>query len=234
MYNIITLGYDCSPASVLRSLNLRDFALPFDWVVSNINAIYNCIQDDFKQYHTKLYFNKNHTRLIDVYGFQFPHDYPTVEINNKDSNNIEPFSNQIGEGVIGENSDTVINDDWLIYYDIVKQKYDRRIQRFRDILMDTKPIIVLCRYNTRDILQLYKIFKQKYNRNDIYFVNSCRHLFENDNIINIYTEANGIWNDSSLWKNAIDKTIDKIKIPLTPPIVLGNTRKYKKMGLIKL
>jgi hypothetical protein len=100
--------------------------------------------------------------------------------------------------------------------------------------MDTTPIIVLCRYNTRDIFQLDKILRQKYNRNDIYFVNSCKQPFENDNIINIYTEANGIWNDSSLWKNAIDKTIDKIKIPLTPPIVLGNTHKYKKMGLIKL
>jgi hypothetical protein len=93
---------------------------------------------------------------------------------------------------------------------------------------------VLCRYNTNDVIKLHNFFTSHYNRNDVYFVNSCNEIVNNDNIINVNTEANGIWNDSLLWKNAIDKTIDKITIPLIPPIVLGNTRKYRKMGLIKL
>ena len=37
-FNYLTIGQDCSPAAALRNLNLRDFALPFDWVVSNINT----------------------------------------------------------------------------------------------------------------------------------------------------------------------------------------------------
>ena len=42
--HFITMGFDCSPASVLRNLNLRGFALPFDWVVSNINSLNKCIE----------------------------------------------------------------------------------------------------------------------------------------------------------------------------------------------
>ena len=33
-FNYLTIGYDCSPAGALKVLNLREFALPFDWVVS--------------------------------------------------------------------------------------------------------------------------------------------------------------------------------------------------------
>ena len=37
--NYLTLGYDCSPAGALKNLNLREFALPFDWVVSNVTIL---------------------------------------------------------------------------------------------------------------------------------------------------------------------------------------------------
>ena len=47
MYNFLTIGYDCSPAAALRELNLRNEALPFDWVVSNISSLEKCFQDNF-------------------------------------------------------------------------------------------------------------------------------------------------------------------------------------------
>ena len=45
--NYMSIGYDCSPAAVLRTLNLRNEALPFDWVVSHLQLITNCIEDKF-------------------------------------------------------------------------------------------------------------------------------------------------------------------------------------------
>ena len=69
--NYITLGSDCSTASALRTLELRDFALPFDWIVSSKISLINCINDDFKCFHSDLRFNKKKTRLIDKYGFEF-------------------------------------------------------------------------------------------------------------------------------------------------------------------
>ena len=54
MYNFLTLGYDCSPAAALRNLELREHALPFDWVVSNVNSIHKCIEENFSVFHRNL------------------------------------------------------------------------------------------------------------------------------------------------------------------------------------
>lgn len=70
-FNYLTIGYDCSPAAALRGLHLREFALPFDWVVSNVNILQMCFETKFKDFHKSLTFNYNKTRLIDHYGFNF-------------------------------------------------------------------------------------------------------------------------------------------------------------------
>ena len=198
-FNYLTMGYDCSPAAALRELNLRDYALPFDWVVSNINTLEKCFETNFENYHTNLFFNHNKKRLIDYYGFQFPHDYPL--------NHMSDFENNIGEGVFAEENGKVITDNWPDYYKIVLDKYSRRIERFKNIINNTKPIIVLCRYNTSQVLQLHALFIKYYKIKNIYFINSSNEIFENDNIKNIYTEKNNVWNDVNIWKECIDDTI---------------------------
>jgi len=201
-FNYLTIGSGCSPAAALRDLNLREFALPFDWVVSNINTIQKCIETNFEYFHKNLVLNHKKTRLIDYYGFQFPHDYPL--------SHMIDVENNIGEGVFGEENGKFITDKWSDYYGTVLDKYNRRIERFKHIINDTKPIIVLCRYNTRDVLQLQKLFIHYYKLNNIYFINSSNEEFENDKIKNIYTEKNSIWNDVNIWKAGIDDIIKRI------------------------
>ena len=207
MVNYLTIGYDCSPAAALRNLGIRNFALPFDWVQSNIYSISRCFEDDFDKFHTHLQMNPSKTRLIDYYGFQFPHDYP---FNNTES--VESIETNVGEGVFGEEKCSFIKENWSDYYTIVKEKYNRRIERFRTIINDLTPIIVICRYNTQDVFELQKLFFKHYKRDDIYFVNSTLEKFENNKIINIYTEQNGEWNDTTIWKIGIDKMIEKINL----------------------
>ena len=119
------------------------------------------------------------------------------------------FENNIGEGVFGEENGKFITDKWSNYYGVVLDKYNRRIERFKNIINDTKPIIVLCRYNTTDVLKLHNLFTNYYNVKNIYFINSSNELFENDNIKNIYTEQNNVWNDVNIWKLGIDDIIKK-------------------------
>jgi hypothetical protein len=202
-FNYLTIGYDCSPASALKDLNLREFALPFDWVVSNIKSLQKCFETNFVDFHKKLVFNYNKTRLIDHYGFQFPHDYLLTHMTN--------FENNIGEGVFGEENGKFITDKWYDYYGVVLDKYNRRIERFKNIINDTKPIIVLCRYNTKDVLELQELFIKYCKNKNIYFINSCNELFENEYIKNIYTEKDNKWNDINIWKEGIDDVIKKIK-----------------------
>jgi len=200
--NYLTIGSDCSPAAALRNLNLRDFALPFDWVVSTISRLETCFESNFENYHKKLVFNHTKTRLIDAYGFEFPHDYPL--------NHMSGDTTNIGEGVFGEEHGKSISDNWEEYYSIVLEKYNRRIERFLTIVNDTKPIVVLCRYNTKNVLQLRELLMKHYKIKTIYFINSTTESYEDDTIKNIYTEKNNVWNDVNIWKEGLDDIMKKI------------------------
>ena len=104
-YHFITLGFNCAPALILRDLELRNYSLPFDWIITSNNQIINCIEDDFNKFHKNLHFTLNNHWLMDEYGIQYPHDYPL-------------------------NSNETIVDDWQNYHANVLTKYERRIQRF--------------------------------------------------------------------------------------------------------
>ena len=138
-----------------------------------------------------------------MHEFEFPHDYPLTNMTN--------FENNIGEGVFGEESDNCITEKWYDYYSCVLNKYNRRIERFHNVINDTKPIIVLCRYTTKDVLELQQLFIKYYKNKNIYFVNSWYEPFENDYIKNIYTEKENNWNDTNIWKEGIRDIIKKIK-----------------------
>ena len=195
--NYLTLGSDCSPAAALKDLKLREFALPFDWVVSNVNILEKCFIDNFDKFHKDLVLKHDRKRLIDYYNFEFPHDYP---LNNM--SNIENIKSE--DTYIPEENDNHITDKWMDHYDIVLEKYNRRIERFRNIINDPNPIIVLCRYTTKDVLYLQRIFMDFYKKDNVYFVNSSTEIFKNDKIININTEKNNIWNETDIWKKGID------------------------------
>jgi len=191
MVQYITLGSECSPASALKELGKREFALPFDWIVSSIWSIQQCLEEDFSQFHTELYINDTKTRLIDKYGFQYPHDYP---LEHMDSTEIK------------EDSSNHITSSWRDHYQKIHEKYLRRIERFREILKNPDPIIVLSRYCTVDIIHLQRLFLRLYNRT-LYIVNSHNEVFETDTIYNVFTEKNGIWNETELWSNAIERML---------------------------
>ena len=159
----------------------------------------------FENYHKNLTFSYRKTRLIDHYGFEFPHDYPLTNTN---------FENNIDDDVFIEECGNCITENWYDYHSSVLNKYNRRIERFNNIINDTKPIIVLCRYDTKDVFELQELFIKYYKNNNIYFVNSCIEPFENDYIKNIYTEKEDIWNDINIWKEGISDVIKKIKFEI--------------------
>jgi hypothetical protein len=72
MFNFISIGYDCSPAAALRVLNYRNFALPFDWIITNI--INSIIPIRFIQIlNVSLWIDNNDSKkIIKVFGFRYP------------------------------------------------------------------------------------------------------------------------------------------------------------------
>lgn len=195
MYQFVSIGYDCSPASALRGLGLRPAALPFDWVESSVDALEKCIGDRFAQYHRGLRLNDSKTRMIDTYGFEFPHDYPI-----KDTE-----VGEVGECDYGESGKEIV-ENWMDYYEIVKQKYDRRIERFVSAFLDTRPVIVLCRYSPTDVLRIQRLLTGAFQKKNIYFVNAYPTTYETNNFININPDLN-TWSDSEIWKQGILRMI---------------------------
>ena len=200
MYLFITIGYDCSPASALRGLGLRTAALPFDWIESNITSLEKCLGDRFSQFYKNVHLNETKTRVIDAYGFQFPHDYPTTDEN----------KGEIGECDFGESGKKIV-ENWMDFYDIAKAKYERRIERFLAILSDTRPLLVLCRYSSADVLRLERLLIKTFDKKNIYFVNACQDAFETSNIINIHPDIE-TWNDTEIWKQGIQYIIQKMSV----------------------
>ena len=47
---IVSLGYRCSSAGILKSLGLKSESYPFDWLVSRLPIIEDCIQTEFKYF----------------------------------------------------------------------------------------------------------------------------------------------------------------------------------------
>ena len=47
---ILSLGYRCSSAGIIKSLGLKTESYPFDWLVSRLPIIEHCIQTDFLEF----------------------------------------------------------------------------------------------------------------------------------------------------------------------------------------
>ena len=192
-YNYISFGYDCSPATALKNLNLRTMALPFDWVETDIRAILKCISEDFRNFHKQITLTEGGEEVRDFYGIRFPHDYPS----------------ELGKTYKLQNASFAglyrVCADYEKYTDEVTEKYKRRIERFYDIINDKeKPIIALYRGPINNVLYLNDLLQKKYRRNFL-FVVSTKETTDRPFIIPCDTERNDKWNDSTIWMEGITK-----------------------------
>jgi hypothetical protein len=73
-------------------------------------------------------------------------------------------------------------------------------------MADSKPLLVLCRWPFIIVKLLKMLFATYFNKSNVYFVNSTNESNHPDypHIYNCYTEANGTWNDTEIWKLGID------------------------------
>lgn len=123
----ISLGYSCQVAHQLNRANLRNCAFPFDWCFTPYNGLYLLIKNNFKSFFKKSNLKKLITDVQETgYGLTFVHDFPTIDSNEL----IEDGTKHIG----------LISDNFLEAYERVKDKYNRRIERLKKILMTNGPI----------------------------------------------------------------------------------------------
>ena len=210
-FNYISVGHDCSTATTLKSLNLRNAAYPFDWTEISFASFEQCILNNFKQFHKNIHINKSKQRVIDHYGIQFPHDYPTVN------------SPKLMDGTYYP--EYKICDDYEKYTDQVLEKYGRRIERFRNTMADkSRPLIVLYRGAYADAIKIKSLLESTYQREHIVVVVASKEVLvqRNNAVIVCNPEINKIWNEIGIWKGAIEKAKQIYPILLNPPKIKVN------------
>jgi len=189
----VPLGGDCSPASMLRELGLRTFALPFDWISGDVDIRIRCIREDFAGFHQGVVLGRGrdeNTVLIDQLGFRFHHDYPTVE-------EPTPVIEEAGR------DERRIVDNWREYYADVYAKYQRRIERFRAVLRGDERVVICCRSSVKDCEIIQRALQIDYGK-VFTFVTATREKSTNQTIRTCDPECNGKWNDATVWKQALD------------------------------
>ena len=175
---IIPMGYRCSSSEIIRILNLKKESYPFDWTISKLSTIKDCIINDFKQFlKTENYVKKefNTYNIIDSVKL-------LVTI---DQCSINTYYNQD----IIDDFNTYDSKLSLVHHDIFKTEdyeyYKRCINRFKNILKsDSKKfylyinqIIGINEYNDKkdDIIMEFINFNEfiktiSNNINGIFFI----------------------------------------------------------------
>ena len=185
----ISLGGDCIPAISLRNLGLRKEAYPFDWVILHNDTIATFLLNDFEDYHTNLAMNWNRWIKNTKHEVEFPHDY-----------------------------DTTTDEGWREQIESVNEKYQRRIERFRDLMKKNTPLIVFMSYDMYMSRVIRQVIKEKYNRQNIYYIVKYKdtHLAEDDNIFPAITSDQTFtkdeWNSHEIWIPTLERVQKIISI----------------------
>lgn len=133
---LIPLGGDCQLAHQMRINGLRKYALPLDWSISCPEALIKVLENKFHNY-----LNKENLEFVE--------------------SGTEKYIREKQYGV------TFIHEfkrekNFLDDYDIVKEKCDRRIERFFQVVEESKnPLFIRKRINKDQAIALAALIKDK-------------------------------------------------------------------------
>lgn len=148
----IPLGGACGTALMLRTLNLRQEAYPFDWMISPFESLYMALDDDFEHFFESLRLRSDNQGVIDSYGFEFTHDLPTIASSAVDTLNVDFIGNNF------------LHPSWEAAVPFAWEKFQRRINRFRAACSgDDKVFFIRTEYITKEqAIALCNLIEKKY------------------------------------------------------------------------
>lgn len=140
--HVISLGYFCSTSLELERVGLRDYSYPFDWLITDLKGILDCVENKFDGFLTQenllQYEDTPHYYYNQKYKVHFYHDFSAYE----------PLDKQLTS---------------------VQEKYYRRISRFYENIMNPTLFIRYIsgkeelEYIENNIEQILSVLK-KFNR----------------------------------------------------------------------
>jgi hypothetical protein len=121
----ISLGHRCSTASILKKLNLKSESYPFDWTVSKLDVIQDCIQTNFEYFmNIRHYLRINNNHIVNTF-----YERSAIQIGNIKGTSFFKLK-------LGMNHFYVLDEEGYSYY-------ERCITRLNNVLLgDARKIIV--------------------------------------------------------------------------------------------
>lgn len=161
---VISLGGDCTVASILRDTGIRKAAYPFDWMLAHFISVYRSVEDDFQKFldEATLKIADDDKRIIvNAYGISFVHDFPTVH-----------HSAALTDTETHEWNE--IRSDWRNFIVPIREKYQRRIERFKSALSGSEHVFLI-RYGVGEsekdlIIQFRDLLIKRYPNLNFTFV----------------------------------------------------------------
>ena len=121
---IVNLGGDCQPQYQMKTNKLRPCALPFDYLITPFDSLYKILEERFE-------------------GFLKPENF-MLKVNGKEK---WVEDKAYGTRLI---HDFPLNEKFLDEYEKVRSKYQRRIDRFLNILDKSKKVLFIRKRITRE------------------------------------------------------------------------------------
>lgn len=191
---VVSLGPTSMVTVVTRSLRVQKTVFPFDWVISPFESVYRAFEDKFTHFLEKgsLRVRSDKQGVMDYYGFEFVHDFPTIQSGFADGSSDEPLSQYL------------LRPDFLDFYDVVATKYQRRIACLQDA-MNRGREIMLIRYgdmNRSQAERLRNLIRKKYPNamfTLVFISNKKEADWHLGGIKQFYFDAAKNWNDPVQW-----------------------------------
>lgn len=166
----IPIGVNCYIAHFLRSHNLREYAFPFDWNCASFDSVYNVLLNNFDGWLNEIFIGNKTKRMffedtIQNLVIHSEYIYPVIC---KKYNILFPHDyNNIDEKTLLE----------------VKNKYIKKIDRFREIMSDKNNKIILI-YHFEELNDWQKSVYSSYDMNllnswkfNYDYINKIKNLF---------------------------------------------------------
>jgi hypothetical protein len=146
-YKLFSLGHRCSSAGILKYLGIKTESYPFDWMISRLNIIQDCIETDFIHFLKKENYEEKKTTTIHYskHGNKFLcnenivyNTYYQNKYNNDELFIPDPLSlpNDTYAHYLALNHRNILQDNDYEYF-------QRCIERFKSMIYDNEPKMYL-------------------------------------------------------------------------------------------
>ncbi|MED3981909.1 DUF1796 family putative cysteine peptidase [Priestia megaterium] len=152
---VLGLGYWCDIANQLKRHNLRQFSSPFDWIwtpsLSDINKLLRNRFKDFMKVENMKFVNYGIGTVDNKDNLVFTDESPKTYILEDTKYNITSV----------HDFPVLPNQNWEASYPYVKEKFDRRINRFFEKINNSELILFVRYYaNYSEVAELHSILSE--------------------------------------------------------------------------